>query len=113
RTVNRSLVTQRTRLGVLGKPIAHSRSPQIHRAAYGVLGLSWEYERYEVGAGELANWVGALDRHWRGVSLTMPLKAEGMALADWHSPAAEATGSVNTLVFHDGEIRGHNTDVYG
>lgn len=112
-TAARSIVTERTRLGVLGKPIAHSRSPQIHRAAYEVLGLPWEYQRYEVGAGELAAWVGALDHEWRGLSLTMPLKAEAMALADWHSPAAEATGSVNTLVFHDGSIRGHNTDVYG
>jgi len=106
-------VTQRTRLGVLGKPIAHSRSPQLHRAAYGVLGLDWEYERYEVGAGELAGWVGGLGPEWRGLSVTMPLKAEAMALADWHSPAAEATGAVNTLVFADGTIRGHNTDVYG
>lgn len=106
-------MTHRTRLGVLGKPIAHSRSPQLHRAAYAVLGLDWEYERYEVGAGELADWVGALGAEWRGLSITMPLKAEAMALSDWHSPAAEATGAVNTLVFRDGLIRGHNTDVFG
>lgn len=106
-------MTARIRLGVLGKPIAHSRSPQLHRAAYRVLGLDWEYERYEVGPGELAGWVGRLGPEWRGLSITMPLKAEAMALADWHSPAATATGAVNTLVLADGAIRGHNTDVYG
>ncbi len=106
-------MTQRTRLGVLGKPIAHSRSPELHRAAYRALGLDWEYERYEVGPGELADWVGALGPEWRGLSITMPLKAEAMALVDWHSPAAEATGAVNTIAFRDGMLRGHNTDVYG
>ncbi len=104
---------KRTRLAVLGKPIAHSRSPQLQLAAYRVLGLPWSYERIEIGEGGLDAFVRGLDRSWRGLSLTMPLKAEAAALAGTLSEAARITGAVNTLVFLDGRIRGSNTDVFG
>lgn len=49
--------------GVLGSPIAHSRSPQLHLAAYRALGLhDWTYERIECGAAELPVVVGGFDR---------------------------------------------------
>src|SRR5690349_19962063 len=61
-------------LAVLGSPIAHSRSPQLHQAAYRVLGLDWSYERREVTDDGLAVFLGGLGAGWRGLSLTMPLK---------------------------------------
>ncbi|HWL02776.1 MAG TPA: shikimate dehydrogenase [Microbacteriaceae bacterium] len=105
---------QRTRLAVLGRPIAHSRSPRLHGAAYRALGLDWTYERHEVREGGLAAFVDALDAHWRGLSLTMPLKPEALRLASTVSDVAEETGAVNTLLLGGSEgPAGYNTDVYG
>ena len=71
-----------TRAAVLGSPIAHSRSPVLHRAAYEALGLDWTYEAIDVPSGELANLKTHLDDSWRGLSLTMPLKEEVLELLD-------------------------------
>ncbi|MBO9577332.1 MAG: shikimate dehydrogenase [Microbacteriaceae bacterium] len=103
----------RTRLAVLGSPIAHSRSPLLHRAAYAALGLPWTYERHEIGEGGLEAFLLGLDRSWRGCSLTMPLKREALDLVQEASPVAMLTKAVNTLSFVDGVVRGHNTDVRG
>jgi shikimate dehydrogenase len=62
------------RLAVLGSPVAHSRSPELHTAAYGVLGLDWSYEAVDVPEGGLADFIDGLGPEWRGLSLTMPLK---------------------------------------
>src|SRR5262245_29381143 len=60
---------------VLGSPIAHSKSPQLHLAAYRALGLDdWTYDRIECGADELPGVVGAFGPEWVGVSVTMPGK---------------------------------------
>lgn len=101
------------RLAVLGSPIAHSLSPDLHRAAYRVLGLDWSYEAIEVGKGGLADFVGSRDAEWRGLSLTMPLKVEVFPLLSDVSELARETGSANTVLFDDAGLRGFNTDVYG
>ena len=105
------------RAGVLGRPIAHSLSPLLHRAAYRALGLDWEYSLHDVGEGELGAFVGGLDDEWAGLSLTMPLKLEAVALADHMEPMAKLLGVANTLLFSGtGSARavvGANTDVYG
>lgn len=110
------------RLAVLGSPIGHSRSPRIHRAAYAVLGLPWEYEAVECGAAELGPWlaersaaVGAAGGpEWRGLSLTMPLKEEAHRLAAVLDPVAEESGVANTLMHLVGDTwAGFNTDVGG
>ena len=101
------------RLAVLGSPIAHSLSPDLHRAAYRVLGLDWSYEAVEVGRGELRDFIDSRDDSWRGLSLTMPLKVEVLPLLQEVSELARETGSANTVLFRGGERRGFNTDVYG
>ncbi|MEI5582952.1 MULTISPECIES: shikimate dehydrogenase [unclassified Agromyces] len=104
----------RRRLAVLGSPIAHSKSPALHRAAYERLGLDWTYDRAEVGEGGLAAFVDALGPEWRGLSLTMPLKPEALALADDVERLAERAGAVNTLLLSpDGRRLGFNTDIGG
>lgn len=104
----------RRRLAVLGSPIAHSKSPSLHRAAYERLGLDWAYDRVEVGAGGLAGFLDGLGPDWRGLSLTMPLKAEALALADDVERLAERAGAVNTLLLAPGGRRlGFNTDIVG
>jgi shikimate dehydrogenase len=101
------------RLAVLGSPIAHSQSPALHRAAYGVLGLDWEYDSVEVTGETLEAFVRSRDTTWRGLSLTMPLKRDIRPLLDDTSALVQQTGSANTVLFDDGRLSGFNTDVYG
>lgn len=106
--------TPRAQLAVWGDPIEHSRSPQLHGAAYRVLGLDWEYTRRRVSAAEFAHAIDGLGEEWHGLSLTMPLKEAAFAWATTRDRAAMLTGGVNTLVL-SGPLRGHgfNTDIAG
>lgn len=105
------------RLAVFGSPIAHSKSPVLHRTAYQLLGLDWDYSSRDVTAPELAGIVGGLDASWRGLSLTMPLKQAAFELSDTRDAMATLTGAVNTLRFvgsgPDRTVHGYNTDVSG
>jgi len=102
------------RCAVLGKPITHSLSPVLHRAAYDALGLSgWSYDAVEVGADGLGDFLADLDDSWRGLSLTMPLKRAVLPLLDSVSPVAGAAGVVNTVLLGEGLRVGDNTDVPG
>lgn len=100
------------RLAVWGDPIAHSKSPALHAAAYGVLGLEWEYGRSQVDVDGFASELNALDESWRGLSLTMPLKESAFHAADATDSHAMSTGAVNTLLLGD-RLLGFNTDVGG
>ena len=106
-----------TRLAVLGSPIAHSKSPALHAAAYRQLGLDWQYTAVEVTGATLAPFVSSRDESWRGLSLTMPLKRDVLPLLQWVDDTALLTGGANTLLFDrsgdDLMVRGYNTDVYG
>lgn len=100
--------------GVLGSPIAHSRSPQLHLAAYRALGLhNWTYERIECGAEELPAVVGGFGPEWVGVSVTMPGKFAALRFADEHTTRAGQVGSANTLVRTARGWRADNTDIDG
>nr|WP_223172690.1 shikimate dehydrogenase [Microbacterium sp. NIBRBAC000506063] len=101
-----------TRLEVWGDPIAHSKSPVLHAAAYAQLGLDWSFERRRVPAGELRSIVDGLDDRWRGLAVTMPLKEEAFRAADSVDRFARLTGAVNTLLLGSTR-RGFNTDVVG
>ncbi|MBD7957846.1 shikimate dehydrogenase [Microbacterium sp. Sa4CUA7] len=104
---------ERTALEVWGDPIAHSRSPQLHATAYGVLGLDWTYGRRQVTEAAFAETLASVAPRTRGLSLTMPLKGAGFAAATRRDARAEATGAVNTLLLTEGSPRGFNTDVGG
>lgn len=105
------------RCGVLGDPIAHSLSPVLHRAGYVAAGPLlegvWEYDAHRVAAGGLAEFVAGLDASWRGLSLTMPLKREAVALVDSLSETARLAGAANTLLLGRDGVTGDNTDVPG
>jgi len=107
-------VTAARKAAVLGSPIAHSRSPQLHLAAYRALGLDdWTYERIECSAEQLPDLVGGFGPEWVGVSVTMPGKFAALRFADEHTPRAELVGSANTLVRSERGWRADNTDVDG
>jgi shikimate dehydrogenase len=101
----------RQRLGVVGWPVAHSRSPAMHNAALAAVGLeSWRYQLIPVPPLLLEETVRALpDAGFRGANVTIPHKEAALALADTATDRARAIGAANTLVF-DGGIRADNTD---
>ncbi|WP_433918252.1 shikimate dehydrogenase [Streptomyces canus] len=103
------------RAAVLGKPIAHSLSPVLHRAAYEELGLTgWSYDRFELDEAALPGFVGQLGPEWAGLSVTMPLKRAVIPLLDDISDTAASVEAVNTVVFTEhGRRLGDNTDIPG
>ena len=101
------------RAAVLGKPVGHSLSPLLHRAAYAALGLDWTYDAVEVDADGLAAFLSGLDDDWRGLSLTMPLKRAAIPLCSDLDEVARVTHAANTLTFRGGGVQGANTDVPG
>jgi shikimate dehydrogenase len=100
-----------SKFGVIGSPIRHSLSPAIHKAAYAALGFDFSYDRSEVFAGDLTEFMA--EYSFAGLSVTMPLKYEAFSFSDEHSREAKETSVVNTLVSTDGKWIGHNTDVAG
>lgn len=107
--------TYGTRCAVWGDPISHSKSPNLHEAAYAELGLNWTYERRRVSAGELHEAIEQLDASWRGLSLTMPLKHAALAWGGTSiDPVAQTTGAANTACLNGpSTVRAWNTDVSG
>ncbi|MCF2571512.1 shikimate dehydrogenase family protein [Brevibacterium sp. UCMA 11754] len=102
---------------VLGRPIAHSKSPLLHRAAFRALGLdSSEYASFDLGAEDLESFLAA-HMSQIGFSLTMPLKERLVELALTHGwdldDTAGLTGVANTLVRRGGATSVANTDVQG
>ncbi|MGN6379283.1 MAG: shikimate dehydrogenase [Gaiellales bacterium] len=106
---------ERRRAAVIGHPIAHSRSPQMHNAAYAALGLDWRYEAVDVAPHELEAFVRGLEgAGYAGVNVTIPHKQAVLELCDLVAPEATAAGSVNTIVVQDGgRLIGHSTDGRG
>ncbi|MFD5797503.1 shikimate dehydrogenase [Streptomyces diastatochromogenes] len=107
--------TDARRAAVLGKPIAHSLSPVLHRAAYDALGLTdWSYGRFEIDEDTLPDFIEKLGPEWAGLSLTMPLKRAVIPLVDEISETAASVDAVNTVIFtEDGRRIGDNTDIPG
>ncbi|WP_328403127.1 shikimate dehydrogenase [Nocardia sp. NBC_00403] len=107
------MVADSRKAAVLGKPIAHSRSPQLHLAAYRALGLNWSYERIECTAEQLPGFVDGLGPEWVGLSVTMPGKEAALAYAAGRTERAVLVGSANTLVRTDAGWLADCTDVEG
>jgi shikimate dehydrogenase len=104
------------RLGVLGWPVAHSRSPAMHNAALAELGLKdWHYQRLPVPPEVFEETVRGLPgAGFVGANVTIPHKEAALALADRATDAARAIGAANTLTFEaDGAIAASNTDAPG
>jgi shikimate dehydrogenase len=105
------------RLGVLGWPVDHSRSPAMQNAALAATGLDGEYayERVAVQPAALAATLRALAATgFAGVNVTIPHKEEALALATDASADARAIGAANTLTFGPGgTVRADNTDAPG
>jgi shikimate dehydrogenase len=109
-------VTDRKRFAVLGDPIAHSKSPRMHAAAYRALDLPHTYEPIRATPDDLAGLVAQLrDGVFAGFNVTVPHKRRILDLVDRIDPRVEIVGAANTLVPERGAdgltIAAYNTDV--
>jgi shikimate dehydrogenase len=105
-----------TRLGVLGWPVGHSRSPAMQNAALSASGLSgWRYQLLPVPPALLDTTIQALpNAGFRGANVTIPHKETALRVARSATPRARAIGAANTLIFaDDGAIEADNTDAPG
>jgi shikimate dehydrogenase len=101
-------------VGLIGWPVAHSRSPQMHNAAFAALGLDWRYVLLPTPPDQMDSMMQRLrDGELRGVNVTLPHKHAVLAYLDEIDSTAESVGAVNTIVVRGGRLSGHNTDVIG
>ncbi len=98
---------------MLGRPVGHSLSPVLHRAAYAALGLDWTYDALDIGAEDLPVLLAGLGEEWRGFSVTMPCKQAAVDVADVAEPLPRLLHAANTLVRTPEGWRAENTDVVG
>lgn len=101
--------------GVIGSPIAHSRSPRLHGHWLRKYGLPGHYIPMEVAPNRLEEALRLLpDLGFVGLNVTIPYKEQVMSIADQVSDRASLIGAANTLIFKsDGKIHADNTDGYG
>lgn len=102
------------RAGLIGNPVSHSRSPQMHNAAFSHLGIDARYELWETAADEIGRRVESLRaEEILGANVTVPHKQLVLPHCDRLTDTARRVGAVNTIIPNDGELIGDNTDVYG
>jgi len=116
----RSWSRQEPSLAVLGSPVRHSVSPQMHHAALAELAridvhfAAWRYFRIEVSPGELPQALGQLHAlRFAGLNLTLPHKVAALGRVAKADCAAQQAGAVNTLLWTEQGWSGFNTDGYG
>ncbi len=99
---------------VIGDPINHSLSPNIHSAAFRELNLDSSYIGYRIPKGELESGVEGLKKiKITGFNVTIPHKIEMMKYLDKMDESCSIIGAVNTVVNNDGVLKGYNTDMDG
>ena len=99
---------------VIGDPINHSLSPNIHSAAFRELNLDSSYIGYRIPKGELESGVEGLKKiKISGFNVTIPHKVEMMKYLDKMDESCSIIGAVNTVVNNEGVLKGYNTDMDG
>jgi shikimate dehydrogenase len=107
-----TITASTTLCAVIGNPVGHSLSPEIHNAAFRHLGLDWVYAAFRVeDIGNAVAGIRALGI--RGVSVTIPHKVAALPLLDSLEETAAKIGAVNTIVNTGGRLHGINTDGAG
>jgi shikimate dehydrogenase len=101
--------------GVMGWPVAHSRSPAIHNHWIQQYQLKGSYGLFPVAPQNLETAIkGLAALGLAGCNITIPHKVEAMNYVDWVAPLAKRMGAINTIVVQpDGELHGYNHDGYG
>ena len=101
--------------GVMGWPVAHSRSPVIHNYWIRQYGLQGAYSLFPVAPDKLqAAVLGIQALGLAGCNITIPHKVDAMKWVDWVAPLAQRMGAINTIVVQaDGALHGFNNDGFG
>ncbi|RYG91323.1 shikimate dehydrogenase [Loktanella sp. IMCC34160] len=101
--------------GVIGAPIAHSKSPRLHGHWLRTYGIAGHYVPLHVEPDDLETVLRTLPKMgFRGVNITIPHKVAALEIADQITDRATLIGAANTLTFRaDGKIHADNTDGYG
>ncbi|MDB5035538.1 MAG: shikimate dehydrogenase [Chlorobi bacterium] len=101
----------RERVVLIGRNIAHSRSPRLHNHLFELYGIPLRYELMPLERDEVVAAIVAMKRGgFRGANVTSPHKETVMPALDDLTDQARRIGAVNTIVFDDGRATGHNTD---
>ena len=99
---------------VIGNPIEHSLSPQLHNYWIKKNNIDAIYEKKKINSKEIKNIISEIkDNRIHGINVTVPFKKTVIPYMDQLSTEAENTQSINTIYLNDGEIIGHNTDIAG
>ena len=108
----RAITASTTVCAVIGNPVGHSLSPEIHNAAFGHLGLDWIYAAFCVE--DLKSAIAGIKALGiRGVSVTIPHKVAALPLLDSIDATAKKIGAINTIANTGGLLHGCNTDGAG
>lgn len=109
------MATAADRYCVVGNPIAHSKSPEIHRLFAEQTNQNMCYDKQLIELGEFKNQAGKFFASGgKGMNVTVPFKGDAFDFADELSKRAELAGAVNTLTLReDGRVQGDNTDGAG
>ena len=101
--------------GVMGWPVAHSRSPVIHNHWIRQYGLNGTYGLFPVEPQNIDDAIRGLKAlGLAGCNITIPHKVEAMKRMDWVDPLAQRMGAINTIVVQaDGALHGYNNDGFG
>lgn len=101
-------------LGLIGTPVAHSKSPAMYNHCFQKFGLDCAYLAFDIPLERVGAAVAAIRTlRMRGANVTMPCKKAVMPFLDQITPAAKAIGAVNTIVNENGVLTGYNTDGCG
>ena len=105
---------QVTKLGVVGNPIGHSLSPEIHLMFAQQFGDEISYDKVEIPLGEFESAIGEMiDEGYHGLNATIPFKLDAFRCSTKCSSQARQSRAVNTLTFQNNKILGENTDGTG
>ncbi|TWU58657.1 Shikimate dehydrogenase [Rubripirellula tenax] len=97
--------------GVVADPVAHSHSPLIHNKAFEQQGINARYLPFRITKSDFPNFVNNCDELGiRGLSVTIPHKEHAVDECTQAESSATGIGAVNTLIFHEKEVLGYNTD---
>lgn len=102
------------KLNVIGDPIEHSKSPEVHGRILDILKIPYEYEKIMVKKNELGKYIkNAVKNNVTGFNLTMPHKVDILPYLDEIDDDAKLFGAVNTVKIKDNKLYGYNTDANG